>query len=201
MKKLLLLLSLYAIGFNVVNAQEKLRKAFSDSYTLEANEKYADAISALENVYSDSNYILNFRLGWLYYSKGDYIKSKSYYLRAINLNPNGIEARFGYIYPLAALENWDEVIGVYQEILKIDPNNTTALYRLGYIYFLRNEWAIAKNYLSKVTRLYPFDYDSNVLLGQCELKQGNIESAKKYYQTALLYYPDSEELQKIVAGL
>lgn len=201
MKKIILLITLFTFSFSIGNAQDEIRQAFSDSYQFESEEKYGAAISSLETVYETSNYIMNFRLGWLYYSKGDLLKSQSYYNNAITINPKSIEARFGYIYPTAALENWDDVINIYLEIITQAPSNTTALYRLGSIYNSRNQHAEASIYLAKVLELYPFDYDTNILMGQIELKQGNIQNAKKCFEAAMYYYPNSEELQTILKGL
>ncbi len=180
---------------------DKVVSAFSSSYLGESNKEYLAAIITLENVYDANSYALNLRLGWLNYLKKDYAKSQSYYKKAIALEPKTIEARFGYVNPTAALQSWDEVLKTYKDILAIDPNNTVVNYRVGYIYYFRKNYTEAKPYIQKVLQLYPFDYDSNALLGAIFLGEGKVIEAKKYYNLALTYNPDSKEIKEVLAKL
>src|ERR1039458_9138026 len=107
--------------------------AFSKSYQFETKSDFKDAIEALKAVYDKSSYELNLRMGWLNYKAGSYKESQNYYQLAIDLKPNAIEAKFGYVYPAYALGNTNEVVAQYNKILLIDPQNTTANYRMGMI--------------------------------------------------------------------
>lgn len=180
---------------------EKVIAAFSSSYISEANKEYQVSISTLENVYDANSYMLNLRLGWLQYLKKDYVKAQEYYKKAIALEPKSIEARLGYVAPTTALEKWDDVLKTYKEILVIDPNNTVVNYRVGYIYYFRKNFVEAEKYIVSVLKLYPFDYDSNALLGANYLAQGKIKEAKKYYSVALAYNPNSKEIQEVMKKL
>ena len=71
--------------------------------------------------------------------------------------PYSIEARLGYAYPAAAMGNCDQVIGKYLEILKIDPSNYTASYKLGSIYYSRKDYNSAYKLFEKLVNMYPFD--------------------------------------------
>jgi tetratricopeptide (TPR) repeat protein len=180
---------------------DKVIAAFSSSYLGESNKEYLAAIITLENVYDANSYALNLRLGWLSYLKKDYARSQSYYKKAIALEPRSIEARFGYVNPTAALQNWDDVLATYKDILKIDSNNTVVNYRVGYIYYYRKNYDEALKYVTKVVQLYPFDYDSNALMGAIYLGQGKILEAKKYYKIALAYNPQSKEILEVLKKL
>ncbi len=195
------ILALLLIFTGALSAQDTVIEAFEKSYSYEAEGKYPEAIKSLENVYSESSYPINLRLGWLQYMKGDFIKSKSYYEKAIALEKSGIEARLGLIYPLTALNNEDEVIDVYHDILEIDPANTYSHYRLAVIYFQRREFSDAEEHLLPVLRLYPFDFDSNALLGSVYVKMGKINEAKARYALALQYNPYSEEIREALSNL
>ncbi len=198
MKKAIIITVLFLAQF--LQAQNTITKAFSKSYELETNKKYQEAIDAIASLNQDT-YVVNLRLGWLHYLKGNFNKSKNFYNRAITKQNNSIEARFGLIYPLSAMQNWDEVITDYNSILKLDKNNTKANYQLAYIYFVRKEWNKAENYLHKILDLYPFDYDSNLLLGSTLIKNGKIKEAKKVLQIALIYNPDSKVVKELLKGL
>ena len=196
------LVTLLVVGSLVIKAQTSSVDVFEKSYNYEASADYQKAIDVFSELANTNNsYSVNLRLGWLYYQKGEYLKSKSFYTKATELMPSSIEARLGLIYPLSKVNNWDEVIGVYNEILAIDPNHSYANYQLGYIYYVRKDYEKSFDYVKKVLKLYPFDYDSNLLAGAIALKQGNITLAKKHYTLALEYNPSNSELKKIVEGL
>jgi tetratricopeptide (TPR) repeat protein len=181
-----------------LNAQNefKMVSAFEKSYQYEQYKEYEKAIDVLTVVYDAANYEINLRLGWLCYLQKDYTKSINYYKKAISITPNAIEAKLGYVYPASAIENWTEVKTQYEAILKIDPKNSIANYRMGYINYLNNDFKKAKEYLSLVNSLYPFDYDTVILLAWTNLKLGNTEDAKKMFYTALCYKPtDSSALE------
>lgn len=179
-------------------SQTNVSEAFSKSYTYESDKDYKNAISAISNVYDAASYDQNLRLGWLHYLNGDYTKSQGYYKKAIALESNSIEARLGYVYPVSAMENWDDVIKTYNDILAIDPNNSTVNYRLAAIYSYRKEFEKAANYAKKVVTLYPFDYDANYLLGQVYISLGKIKEAKVHLTRALNYYPTSTDVKTLL---
>jgi len=182
---------LLLIVSTAVQAQsfDKQLIAYENSYRLEENGKYNEAIQEILNVYVESNYEHNLRLGWLYYVSGRFTESLPYYQKCFTLKPLSIEARFGYIYPAAALGNWTQVENQYQEILRIDPQNTQANYRMASIAYGREDYMTSLRYLNKVINLYPFDYDTAILLAWTELKLGKLREAKIMFQKALLIRP------------
>ena len=189
------------IAFNSVALAQSSVQSFKNSYTYEASGNYTKAISALTFPNSESSYSVNLRLGWLYYLKADHLKSKTHYEKAIKLSSNSIEARLGLIYPLTVLNNWDDIITVYKDILTVDNNHTSSHYQLAYIYFVRKKYAEAEKHLKKVLSLYPFDYNSNALLGSVYVKLGKIKEAKVHYTKALEYNPSATNIEKILNGL
>ncbi len=189
MKKAILLI---ALAFPVlVSAQDtkKLQTAFEQSYAYEAKYNYKAAISGLKAVYSETNYELNLRLGWLSYLDSNQTASLSYYQKAVNLMPNAIEPKFGIVYPLSVMAKWDEVVKQYDAILKTDPGQTTALYRLGLIYYNRGQFEKAKSFFDKFLGLYPFDYDAVMMSAWASLMLNNNSDAKKLFNRAMLISP------------
>jgi tetratricopeptide (TPR) repeat protein len=175
-----------------VNAQDytKLTKAFKESYVKEKSGKYSDAITVLKSYYDADSYEINLRLGWLSYLQGQFAESMNFYNKAITLMPYAIEPRFGLVLPASSLGNWEMVISQYNKILATDPNNTIALYRLGVILYDRKEYVQASQYLEKVVNLYPFDYQSLVMLAWTNYRLGKTREAKVLFNKSLLYYPD-----------
>lgn len=168
----------------------KLTSAFSESYAKEKAGKYADAVLALKAIYTADSYEINLRLGWLTYLQGQFTESLGYYNKATELMPYAIEPRLGLVLPASSLGNWDMVITQYTRILSIDPNNTVTLYRLGLISYDKKDYKQAYQYFEKVVNLYPFDYQSVLMLAWTNYKLGKTREAKVLFNKALLYYPD-----------
>jgi tetratricopeptide (TPR) repeat protein len=169
---------------------KELQRAFKESYAFEKKGLYNNAINALKDVYDESSYELNVRLGWLCYSNKQYDESIQYYLKASALVPTSFEARFGIANPYAAQEKWDKVAEQYVFILSIDPQNTVANYRLGLSYYYKLDYQNAYKYFGKVLILYPFDYDSELMFGWTNYWLGKTQEAQDIFKKVLLINPD-----------
>lgn len=191
------ILGLMAI-LNEVQSQTVMQAAFAKSYESEQAGKYSTAINDLKTVYKSDGYFVNIRLGWLYYLAKQYAESIKYYNLAIAIKPYAIEARFGCVKPLSAIENWENVKAQYFQILKIDPQNTLANYWLGVIYYNKKSYAAAEKLFEKVVNLYPLDYDSIIMLAWTKLNLGKSSDARILFNQALVIRPnDSSALSGI----
>jgi tetratricopeptide (TPR) repeat protein len=186
---ILLLFLLLAGQLTAQSSLKATQDAFKVSYTQQDNANYTAAIAALKGVYDENSYEINLRIGWLHYLAGLFTESTAYYSKAIKLKPYAIEARFGFAYPAGALGNWDQVMAQYTEILKIDPQNTTANYRMGSIYYGKQDYSTAEKFLEKVVNLYPYDYDSNILYAWTNLKLGRLREAQVLFNKVLMLRP------------
>ncbi len=177
-----------------VSAQETkyniLTEAFMQSYAAEEEKDFAKSIEILEQHYDEKSYEINLRLGWLSYLNGEQLKSKNYYSIAINLKPYAIEPKLGMTYPVYAIGETKELINCYNEVLKIAPQNTIALYNLGLVYFYNKEYEKADTYFTKVVDLFPFDYDGLIMLAHTCFHLKKYREAKVLYHKVLLYKPD-----------
>lgn len=176
--------------FAGAQSQSALQTAFAKSYESERAGKYFDAINDLKAVYKTDAYFANIRMGWLYYLAKQYGESIKYYNIAINLKPYAIEARFGCVKPLSAIESWENVKNQYLQILKIDPQNTVANYWLGVIYYNRKNYNSSEKLFEKVVNLYPLDYDSIIMLAWTKLNLGKATDAKSLFYQALVIRPN-----------
>ena len=171
-------------------SQTVMQAAFAKSYESEQAGKYSTAINDLKPVYKSDSYFVNIRLGWLYYLTKQYAESIKYYNIAIAMKPYAIEARFGCVKPLSAIESWENVKVQYVQILKIDPQNTLANYWLGVIYYNKKSFAAAEKLFEKVVNLYPLDYDSIIMLAWTKLNLGKSPDAKVLFYQALVIRPN-----------
>lgn len=187
-----ILITIFTFSVLVSTAQDytKLTEVFRESYLKEKSGKYAEAVTPLKAFYDANSYEINLRLGWLTYLQGQFTESLGYYNKAIDLMPYAIEPRLGVVLPASSLGNWDMVMTQYNKILAIDPKNTVTLYRLGLITYDRKDYTQAYTLFEKVVNLYPFDYQSLLMLAWTNLKLGKTREAKILFNKALLYSPD-----------
>lgn len=167
----------------------EMQKAFKESYTAEYKGDYAGAIAALQKGYKADSYESNLRMGWLHYKTKKFTSSMEYYQKAIDQKPYSVEARMGFIKPAADNKNYDKVNDKYEEILKIDPYNSTANYWVGVNYYTIKKYDVAAKYFELLVNMYPFDYDANHMLGWTYLSLGKTADAKVLFTKALLNRP------------
>ena len=193
MKKSVVFLVL-VLSFATVFSQTstEIIKAFKKSYELEKTGEYKKASDELKKVYSNDSYEINLRIGWLLYNSGLFDQSAAHYQKAINLKPYSEEAKFGLIYPKAAQGKWTEVINLYNKILKINPKNTIANYRLGLIYYGQKNYTKAASYFDVALDLYPFDFDVLLMSAWTNYFLGNSKKAKILFIKALMNTPGNE---------
>lgn len=170
-------------------AQNALSAAFARSYGHEAKLNYPEAINVLKEVYDRSSYETNLRLGWLYYKSAMHKESLGYYKIAASLMPYAIEAKLGCTYPAAALGNTAELISQYDQVLNIDPQNTTANYWRGMIHYDKKEYAQAFKYFERLVNLYPFGHDGLLMFAWTNLRLGKTREALVLFSKVLLVDP------------
>ena len=162
--------------------------AFASSYAAEAKADYAEAIAPIKAVYTGT-YEQNLRLGWLFFLAKNYPAAAAHYQKAVEQRPYAIEPKLGLIKPLNALGQVEKMLSTYENILKIDPQNTQANYWTGVIYLNRKAYDRAARYFERVVNLYPFDYDSTISLAWAYLNLGKKAEARALYTKALLIRP------------
>lgn len=189
---LIILLFFMFVNASFSQAIEEIQTAFAESYTYENKGEYTKAVNKIKAVYKEDSYEINLRLGWLTYMSGLFNESIAYYEKAIKLMPVSIEARFGVVLPASSMGNWDRVIKAYNKILEIDSENSTANYRMGMIYYGREEYNKSIKYFEKNVNSYPFTYDSLIMYAWCHLKLGKLREAKVLFNKVLMLSPDNE---------
>jgi tetratricopeptide (TPR) repeat protein len=184
------IVSTLAIGELRAQTDTKIQEAFAKSYRSELAGNFNVSVSEVRSVYQTENYSMNARLGWLLFLSKQYTESVNYYDKAIKLKPYAIEARFGMIKALNALESWDKVKEQYETILRIDNQNTTSLYWLGVLLYNRGDYGNAAKNFEKIVNLYPMDYGSVIMLAWTRLYQEKNADAKVLFNQALLLSPN-----------
>ena len=183
----IVILIFFAVKLNSKTPDEKV-KAFNESIKLESDGKIDKAIEPLLKIYNTAkeNYLITLRLGWLYYQKKDYPRSKDYYSEAIRLNPKSIDAKLGLTLPLSALNEWNKVKELYLDILKSNSMDYTANLRLGQIYLQNGDYYNAKKHLEIAYNTFPSYYEPNLSLGWTYYYLGIRDKAKILLTQALM---------------
>ena len=184
------LITIFIANFSFCQNYKEIQTAFAASHLSESKAEYPKAIDALKKVYDEKSYEINLRLGWLTYMSGLFTESTAYYQKAIKLLPLSIEAKLGYVNPSAALGNWEQVKTQYIEILKIDPKNYTANYRMGLIYYGKKNYMAAVKYYELLNNLYPFDYDAMIMYAWCDYFLQKTREAKVLFNKTLMNKPN-----------
>ena len=182
-----LIMLFFAINLSSQTPDEKV-KSFNESIKYENSGNLDKAIESLKSIYASykDNYLINLRLGWLYYQKKDYAKSKEHYSEALKINPQSIDAKLGLTMPLSAKNDWDKIKELYFDILKINVMDYTANLRLGQIYLQNADYNNAKKHLEIAYSSFPSYYEPNLSLGWTYYYLGNKEKAKMLLTQALM---------------
>lgn len=195
-KRILLVSTIFFSVIATAQEETSLEAVFSQTYKLETEGEYSKAVALLKNVYDEDSYEINIRLGYLTYLSGNFSEALPYYRKCIQLRPLSIEARLGLALPLSQMGNWTQVENLYKQILEMDPENSWVNYRMGMIYYGREDYATAQKYFELVVNHYPFDYDSVIMLAWTNYKLGKYREAKVLFNKALLMRPDDESAQQ-----
>lgn len=168
---------------------DKTVLAFTKSIEQEKKLEYSAAIETIAALQDSTSYEVNMRLGWLCYKAGFKKASIAYYEKAIAIMPKAIEPHYGYGFPAYLLEDYAEIISQDKKIIEIDPNNKMFNSNLGSLYYYSKDYKSALPYFEKVVRLYPFDYDNNLMAAWTNFKLGKNEEAERYFNTVILFSP------------
>jgi tetratricopeptide (TPR) repeat protein len=192
MKKIsmIIVLLLFAIAAAAPAAQkgeDKLR-AFTASVKEETAKNYPRAIQSMLDIIDShrSDYLVNLRLGWLYYLSRDYDNSVKYYQEAIRISDNSIDALLGITLPYAEMKKWDMVQDAYKSVLAKDKAHYTANLRMGQIYFNVANYVVAKKYFETAYENYPSDYEVNLYMGWTYYYLGSRSKAQQFFVNAMI---------------
>ncbi len=190
-----LLLSMF-LAFMVCGVQAKadeLQIALRRSYAAEAQGKYAEALTSIQDeLQRDSrNYFLQMRVGYLNMMLGKYDVSLKAYEAADRLESHAVEAAVGALKAAMMLGNWAAAETWANDVLRTDSFNYVALSRLAYAYFVRKNYPKAVEYYQKVLDLYPSDLDMKTGLAWSLFYMGDKQKAETSFSEVIAVSPDN----------
>ena len=97
-------------------------------------------------------------------------------------------------------EQYQASLGLYTEVLRLDPGNYDALYRIGLIHYSRRHFQDASVHLKKAFYKEPDDENLLLALGLSYLEQNKIEMAVSYLSRLVGLKPD-DSLARLQLGV
>ncbi len=91
-------------------------------------------------------------------------------------------------------EKLDEALKLIQQALEIDPDNSSYLDSLGWVYFKLGDNELAEQNLKKALKLDPSSATLHDHLGDVYHKQGKLELAHEMWQRALGFSSDAQQI-------
>jgi len=159
------------------------------SYQLAAAGKYEQAAEVIEPVADAGNEYAVLRYAYLMYMQGENADAISYYKKAIDLNPDSIDARLGITLPLIAQKRWRQVKSYSLQVLRMSRWNYTAHLRLMVAEEGMRKWDALAEHAVKLAKVYPSDASALVYLARARAWQGDIAAAKAAYREVLIRLP------------
>lgn len=189
-----ILLSLAGVAFATSPA------TWDKVYRLEAQKNYAGAAKIVntELINSDDSEFAQVHYAWLLYMQGQHQQSIDIYDQAVKNNTLNFDARFGALWPLAALAKWGDVSMQAKKVLELSPCDYKAFDWLVKSEEAQKNWdalaTIAENY----AKCYPTDANSLVYLARAEANLGETKKAVETYQKVLARIPGHLEAKNFL---
>lgn len=169
------------------------QNAFQRSYISASTGDFDEAIKPILALQNKSkyrrDYLINLRLGWLYYRKGDTSRSIQFYSQATRLRPQAIEPWLGLLLPLFAAGRYQQAIKVGEYILARDRLNYIALAKVARSYYVLKRYDKAAEYYAKVLDVYPGDAQMRAGLAWSYLRSGQKAKALTQFRLVLMVDP------------
>ena len=153
-------------------------------------------IEAAEEAYlriekSSAKYIQTLvNLGIIFSDKEDWGKSRAYFERALEQDPNRVKAMIG-LADIEMTQNHAEAAGDYlRKALLLAPEDKEVNYFAGNFEVFRKNYSGARSYYEKTLRAHPGHFQAAYNLGNIFFLAGDYGQALVYYKKALAAKPD-----------
>jgi tetratricopeptide (TPR) repeat protein len=165
-----------------------------NTYTLEYQGKYSEALALLEQLTAENpkEYFFALRAGYVAYLAGKYTRSLEHYQNALLLKADALEPRLGKLMPLLALGQYKQAEIEAQAILRSDPRHYTARLKLAYALYLDGSFTKSEKHYAELAADYPSDATVLMGLGWAQIKQGKKAPARAAFERVKLMFPESK---------
>ncbi|MCD6118042.1 tetratricopeptide repeat protein [bacterium] len=134
-------------------------------------------------------------IGHIYYSKKEYDKAIKVLTEVVDkADPNSQtykDALFDIAYSYDLKGEPENAIKMYQNALKIAPEDLDLIFNMARIYYLQEKYDDAITYFKKLLANNPDDFAANLSVGTAYLQKENYEDAITYLKKATELKPDN----------
>jgi len=138
----------------------------------------------------------HYNMGNVLSDAGHHQKAIEYYLSAIKLKPDYVDAIVNLGNSWNSLGNTDKALKYYMKALEYDPMFFKALNNIGVILSDRGELAKAQEYYETILQLKPDEYEVINNLGIVWARKEEYSNAKECFQRALSLQSNYEDAKK-----
>ncbi len=186
------------------NSSEPNTTGIEQSYLAESEGDYSTAAKAMKSILNTdaySNEFANLRFAWLRYLQKDYNSAIKFYKKALQLNPDSIDAKLGIALVMQAQLRWKEAGSYASQVLATAPANYIAHLRLMISYAAQKKWSKLKTQAQNMVKLYPTQAAPFVYLARSQVYRGNKKQAVENYKAVLLRTPGNLEAKNYLAAI
>ncbi len=180
---------------DLINDLKNVSKTLSSGFVIEAIEE----TEVLLKKYKD-NSIVYYRLGYAYKENKDYVNAIANFNKAKQLNPyNSLyQDEIKYIANLEILKgkeaydvkDYQTALEHFNKALSYDPVNTSAMFRIGNIYYAIKDYGKAAEILEQGIELQPKNYKVLYMISKCYIAVDDYDKALSFLDKAILIKPD-----------
>ena len=133
--------------------------------------------------------------------QGRFTASIDCYLRALEMNPNFVEALNNLGLAYKGLGKWQESEACLLRAIRLRPQNATAFNSLGNLYVAGNRNAEAEDCFRKALEIHPDFAEACNNLGNVLAHRSDFEAARSFYARAIRVRPDYAEAYNNLGNL
>lgn len=173
---------------------------WSESFKLESMAQYKAAAKLLDPLLKKqpSNEFAMLRRAWLHYLAGNYNRAHSDYKKALQANPQSLDAQIGIALPLLAQQRWKEAASYARQALKVAPWNYYAHLRLLVAEEGQQQWQTLLKHCQELHQRYPSDATVLVYQARAQHWLGDKQAASDTYRQVLQRVPGHIEAQQFL---
>lgn len=177
--------------------------SFYKSYGYERVGDYQNAINSLISLYKKDHedYVLNLRLGYLYYLQGSFANAKFHYLAAKKISPNALSPQLGMMRISNVKENFDDTEVLGYEVIKKDLYNYYANLYLSYALRQNHKYENAAEIDKKMLDVYPDDTTFLLEYGLLKFQQKDYSKTKEILSLLLVLEPENVSAKEVLSQI
>lgn len=172
------------------NAPEYLWSDFLTMLTIDKDTDEVENILDIASTFNSNDPKYYYNLGEEFFWIDNHDKEVESYMKAIELDPEYIEAYHDLGNSYYYEGKYDEAIKYYEKVIEIDPDYVEVYYDLGDMFYYQENYDEAIKYYEKVIEIDPYYLEAYYTLGYIFYDQQKYDEAIKYYEKVIEIDPD-----------